>query len=520
MSRESKLEQVAPPTTLLGFAGFALDPAGRTLTDAGGKIVPLTPSEFELLSTFVRAAGRVLSRDHLRTAVTGRGAEQFDRSVDVLVGRLRKKIEPDPTTPSLVVTMAGAGYKFTSAVTSIAVTTAPSMPEEMTDTPGKPSLAVLSFDVISSDPEARFFADGFREDLITALAKIDNLAVASRAPAPKEHESKGRYLVGGSVRTAGKRIRITAQLIDSSDGSHIWVERFDGLPDDIFTFQDSIVEQIVTALEVHLSDGAQVLGWRREAADPKAYQQFLSARAAYKEYSRAGNARARAGYAAALAITPGFVAALVGLARTHIEDATWGWSSSRAASEQESLRLLDQAFALTPNHAMARSELAHLFMVQGRFDAAWEEALRAVESDPNLADPLHVLGIVLVCRGRHAEALRYIREALKLNRGVPEFYLIAMAEAELGLRRFGAAAHILNQIVQRRPEWLMARALLVISLVGLGQLEEAATAVEAMRRLSPGFSAARWRRKLFYAERPDVEGLEQMLIRAGLPRGD
>lgn len=233
-----------------------------------------------------------------------------------------------------------------------------------------------------------------------------------------------------------------------------------------------------------------------------------------------GNARARAGYAAALGITLGFVAALVGLARTHIEDATWGWSSDRAASEQEALRLLDAAFALAPDHAMARSELAHLFMVQGRFDAAWQEALRAVESDPNLADPLHVLGVVLVCNGRHAEALRYIREALKLNRGAPEFYLIAMAEAHLGLRRFGAAAHILGQIVERRPEWLMAWALLAICLVGLGQLQDAVAAVEAMRRLNPGFSAMRWRRRLFYPDRPDIEGLEQMLIRAGLPRGD
>ena len=517
---EDDFEQATPATAQLGFVGYVLDPAGRALTDPHGRIVPLTPSEFDLLSTFVRAAGRVLSRDYLRGAVTGRGADQFDRSVDVLVGRLRKKIEPDPASPSLILTMPTAGYKFTPTATSIAVASAPVLLEDRWDTPDKTSLAVLSFDVISSDPEARFFAEGFREDLITALAKIDSLAVASRAPAAREPEFRDRYLIGGSVRTAGKRIRITAQLIDSADGSHLWAERFDGLPDDIFAFQDSIVEQIVTALEVHLSDGAQVLGWRREAGDPRAYQQFLSARAAYKEYSRAGNARARAAYAAALSITPQFVAALVGLARTHIEDATWGWSSDHAASEREALRLLDAAFALASDHAMARSELAHLFMVQGRFDAAWQEALRAVESDPNLADPLHVLCIVLVCRGRHSEALRYIREALKLNRGAPEFYLIAMAEAHIGLRHFGAAAHILSQIVERRSEWLMARALLAICLVGLGQLQEAAAAVEAIHRLSPRFSAARWRRRLFYRDRPDVESLEQMLIRAGLPQGD
>lgn len=512
-------EKSAAPTPLLGFAGFILDPAGRTLTSPSGEDVLLTPSEFELLVTFARATGRVLSRDFLRAAVAGRGAEQFDRSVDVLVGRLRKKIEPDPAAPSLILTIPGAGYKFSPTVSSIAMAPAREMPEDRVDAPERPTLAVLPFDVISPDPEARFFADGFREDLVTALAKIDTLAVASRAQGVKQQVAKERYVVGGSVRTAGKRIRITAQLIDNTDGSHIWVERFDGLPDDIFAFQDSIVEQIVTALEVHLSDGAQVLGWRQEAGDPRAYLQFLTARTAYKEYSRAGNARARAGYLAALAITPGFLAAVVGLARTHIEDATWGWSPDRAASEGQTVRLLDQVFATVPDHAMARSELAHLFMVQGKFDEAWQEAQRAVESDPNLADPLHVLGIVLVCRGRHAEALRYIREALKLNRGVPEFYLIAMAEAYAGLRRFGDAAHILGQIVERRPEWLMARALLAICLIGLGKPQEAAAAVDAILRLSPRFTAARWRQRLFYPDRPDVEGLEQMLVRAGLPRG-
>jgi tetratricopeptide (TPR) repeat protein len=158
-------------------------------------------------------------------------------------------------------------------------------------------------------------------------------------------------------------------------------------------------------------------------------------------------------------------------------------------------------------------------MIQGKFDAAWGEALRAVESDPNLADPLHVLAIVLVCMDRHAEALRYVREALKLNRGVPEFYMIAMAEAYVGLKRFDAAVPILRQIIKHRPEWLMARTLLTICLVALGQLQEAAAAVEAIRRLSPGFSAARWRRRLFYPNRPDIDGLVAMLIRAGLHAG-
>jgi TolB-like protein/tetratricopeptide (TPR) repeat protein len=519
MAMHGNLEPAGGTSDLLGFAGFVLDVAGRVLTNPDGRDVPLTPSEFELLSTFVGAAGRVVSRDYLRTAVTGRGSEQFDRSVDVLVGRLRRKIEPAPAKPTLITTVPGSGYKFTPAITSVSSAVAPPLPEDAIEAPPRATLAVLAFDVFSADPETRFLADGFREDLITALFKIDTLAVASRAPASGEREFTAGYLIGGSIRTAGTRIRITAQLMDGADGSHLWAERFDGLSDDLLTFQDNVVDQIVTALEVYLSDGTQVLGWRREAGDLRAYQAFMTARTAYKEYSRAGNARARAGYQAAQTITPGFVAALVGLARTHIEDATFGWSPDRGASEKEALRLLDEAFALWPDHAMARSELAHLFMIQGKFDAAWGEALRAVESDPNLADPLHVLAIVLVCMDRHAEALRYVREALKLNRGVPEFYMIAMAEAYVGLKRFDAAVPILRQIIKHRPEWLMARTLLTICLVALGQLQEAAAAVEAIRRLSLGFSAARWRRRLFYPNRPDIDGLVAMLIRAGLHAG-
>lgn len=238
---------------------------------------------------------------------------------------------------------------------------------------------------------------------------------------------------------------------------------------DVFDFQDNITNQIVAAIEVHLSDGEQVLNWRQEAGDSKAYELFLSARAAYKEYSRAGNARARQGYEAALAVSSQFSSAIVGLARTHIENASFGWSEDRAASEAEAKRLLDTALGIRENHAMAHAELGHLLMVQGDFEAARKQSLRAVANDPNLADAHDVLATVLVCLGQHQEALKFSRQSLQLNPGSPEFYLIAMAEAYVALSRYHEAVPVIQRIISQRPNWIMARASLVIAYQGLGQ---------------------------------------------------
>ena len=248
-----------------------------------------------------------------------------------------------------------------------------------------------------------------------------------------------------------------------------------------------------------------------------AYELFLSARAAYKEYSRAGNARARREFEAALEISPQFVSALVGLARTHLEDATFAWSADRTESESHARRFLDAAFEIEDQHAMAHAELAHLLMNQGDYELAREEAMRAVTLDPNLADAHHVVATVLACLGLQREALKFLRQAMKLNPGTPDFYLITLAEAYVALSQYDEALPIVRRIRARRPEWLMAQALMAIVYMGLDQPEEARCVVDNMLAMSPRFTASRWHRYILYPDRPDVENLKQMLIAAGLP---
>lgn len=378
-----------------------------------------------------------------------------------------------------------------------------------------PTIEVLPFDTLSPDADHRFYTEGFAEDIATAIAKLSTLRVIFTG----DDSSAGtvRYQVKGSVRIAGSRIRCNVQLVETADNHRLWSEKFDSQVEDTFDFQDHITEQVVAALEVELTEGQQARTWRREASDPAAYEDYLKGRAAYKEYSRPGNSRARTAYEAALEQSPTFLSAAVGLARTHIEDATFGWSADRDKSLQEARRVLDGVFAIDPNHASAHMELSHVLMVEGDFPAARLEGEMAVALDPNNADAHQALAHILVCLELPEEALRSSRRAISLNPGAPEFYLIAMAEAFIALERFQEALAVSEQIIAKRPTWIMARILNILGLHGLGKEAEAKDAVSNLLEISPRFSAGRWQRIIFYPNRSDVPELLNRLTSVGLP---
>jgi adenylate cyclase len=393
---------------------------------------------------------------------------------------------------------------------------------------GSARIVILPFDNMSSDASNEHLADGLSEDLTTALSKIDTFDVVSRTAA---FALKGRqisaadtarklgagYAVEGSVRTSGNRVRFNAQLIDSETGGQIWAEKYDGSLDDVFGLQDAITQQIVTAIEVHLSDGDQVILWHTEADDPKAYDYFLAGRNAYKEYSREGNMRARRNYQAALQISPKFASALAGLARTYIEDATFHWATDHSASLEEARRLLGQAFAIVPDHALARAEIAHALMEEGKFQEGKLEAKRAVETDPSLADAHHVLSTLHVCLGEHEQALRRLKQCEKLNPATPEFYEVNKVEALTGLKRYKEAQSVARSILARRPEWLMVHALAAIAAQALNDNEATAAAIAQIRSQNQRFTVSRWRKQIFYPNRADVPEWCDLLVRAGLP---
>src|SRR5256885_5785160 len=170
--------------------------------------------------------------------------------------------------------------------------------------PDKPSIAVLPFQNMSGDPEQEYFVDGIAEDVLTTLSKIQELMVIARNSSfvfkgqTRDVREIGRilgarYVLEGSVRKVGNRVRLTAQLIDSLDGHHLWADRYDGGVDDVFDLQDRITQEIVSALEVRLTLGEQARVWRKRSGSPLVYEYFLKGRSFYENFDRHTHAQAR-----------------------------------------------------------------------------------------------------------------------------------------------------------------------------------------------------------------------------------
>lgn len=384
------------------------------------------------------------------------------------------------------------------------------------------SVAALPFEELTAESAGPRLAAGISEDLTTELSQIDEVTLVT---VPAEIASGGAragralgvdWLLRGAVRVAGARARANVQLVDCAADKTVWAKRFEGTTEDPFAFTDAVVDESVVTLQVMIADGDQALVWRAESGGGDAYQSFLAGRASYKQYRRSGIMRAREHYETALALNPDFPAALVGLARTHIEDVTWRWSTDREVSRRTAHELLDRALTIAPDHALAFSERAHLSMVEGAFEAGLDWATRATQRAPTLADAHHVRAVLLNCVGRYEEALHSLREAIGHAPAFPDFYLVAMADALLGLRRWADVAAVCRQILARRPDWLMSRAALAIALVGLGQRAEAEREAAIIRERSMRFTATTWRSLAYFPDRADMPELQSMLMTAGL----
>lgn len=248
---------------ILAFSGLQLDPAAHALRDRTGRPIPLTASEFLLLSAFANSPDRVLSRDQLRNMLDGRGVEVYDRSIDVLVSRLRRKIEKDPKTPVIIVTVPGAGYKLAVPVKALAAEHGHSEPSRA-DQARRVTVGVLPFAVLNLDAETEFFAEGLVDDLIAALTYGAEIAVVSRSASlayknrPVDVREAGRdlnarYLVEGSVRAAGDRLRVLVHLVDTDDGSQVWANRFDcPFDQDLLETQDHLTREVARAVKQQL----------------------------------------------------------------------------------------------------------------------------------------------------------------------------------------------------------------------------------------------------------------------------
>jgi TolB-like protein/class 3 adenylate cyclase len=393
--------------------------------------------------------------------------------------------------------------------------------------PDKPSIVVLPFVNMSGDPEQEYFVDGMTEDLITDLSRISGLFVIARnsafvykgKPVKIEQVSRElgvRYVVEGSVRKVGDRVRITAQLVDASTDHHLWAERYDRKLEDIFALQDEVTTKIVDALEVNLTESEQAGVEHLPTDNLEAYDYFLRGIAYVRRLSPEGNRQGREMSERAIALDPEFAAAYSLLGMTYFVD-WWLQSSKDPTVVKRGFELAQHALVLDdslpgPHFVLS---ILHLF-VNRRHDEAIAEAKKAVELDPGFVQAHFALGTALTHAGEQEEVIRVTKRALSIDPHDSMGTRNLLGNAYRLGGRYDEAIAEFRRVLSRSPDNLLSHLLLTIVYTDLGKDEEARKEAAEILRISPGFSAEAMRQRLPYKDPAVTDHMIAALRKAGL----
>jgi TolB-like protein/class 3 adenylate cyclase/Flp pilus assembly protein TadD len=404
------------------------------------------------------------------------------------------------------------------------------MPSPRLALPDKPSIAVLPFTNMSGDPEQEYFADGLTEDLITALSRIRWFFVIARNSC---FTYKGQsadirdvaralgvaYVLEGSVRKAGNRVRVSAQLIDGGSGNHVWAQRYDRNLEDIFAVQDEITATIVGAIEPELGKAERERARAKRPNDLRAWD--LYQRGLWHTYKRTREdlATAQQMFQRAIEIDPGLARAYAAAEEAFFFQFVGGYVGTGGATKVDALRFAETAAQLDGQDAFNRYALGRALILVRRHDSAIFELGKAIELDPSFAQAHYALAMALATGGRPKEALPHIELAMRLSPQDPYFgqFLVRRAEAYLFLGRIEEAVESAEQSL-REPNIQWSRwAILAASQAHLGRLKEARRSIEALQALRPGIDLAFTRDYWPIADATALEYLMEGLRRAGLP---
>jgi adenylate cyclase len=364
--------------------------------------------------------------------------------------------------------------------------------------PEKPSIAVLPFVNMSDDPKQEYFSDGITEDLITDLSKISGLFVIARNSVfvykgkPVKIGDVGqelgvRYVLEGSVRKAGSRVRITAQLVDAIKGYHLWAERYDRELRDIFSLQDEVAQKIVKALAVTLTEDEQKRLVHKETDNLEAFDHYLRGSEYKKRFTKEANVQARQMFERAIKLDSRFALAYAELALTHVDDWCMGWSEDPQSLDL-ALEFAQKALAFDELLPLAHRTLGHVYCWKKQHGEAIDAEERAVTLDPNDAEGYAELGRVLSWAGRDQEAEVQLKKAMRLNPHFPVWYLYVLGQVYAFTGRYEEAIDVLKRALIRNPDFLPTHIVLAFIYGETGHRNKARGEVEEILRISPNYS--------------------------------
>jgi TolB-like protein/Tfp pilus assembly protein PilF len=396
----------------------------------------------------------------------------------------------------------------------------------------RPSIVVLPFDNMSGDADQEYFADGITEDLITALSKNRWLLVISRNSAfaykgqardirSIGEELKARFALEGSIRKSGKRVRITAQLIDTASGIHIWAERYDRELEDIFDLQDEITATIAAQIEPEVGAAERHRAQHKAPNSLDAWDKYHLAFSKVYQYTKQTNCEARELFREVIELDPYFGSAHMGLAYTLYLDALYFGAEINEALLDGALNEAERAVALDDRDAMHHFILGRVHLIRKEYDQSIGNLETAVSLNPCMATAHCGLGDSLAFSGRFEEAVSHFEDAVRLGpRDTRRWAMLVYGSLTLMLlERYDESIAWAREAVRLPNSIFWTDAQLVAVLTRAQRPDEARVAVEKLLRLEPTFSSGEFaERFLFYMKDRDlVEQYAETLVGAGLP---
>jgi adenylate cyclase len=511
---------------LYRFNTCALDMMRGCLRVDGAE-VSLRPKSFEVLRYLVQNPGRLIAKDELIQAVWP-STTVTDESLTNCVADVRLAI--GDRDRSVIKTVPRRGYLFTATVTSEAPAARERGPDPL---PERPAIAVLAFDNLSGDPAQEYFSDGFTEDIITELSRFSELRVIARNSTftykgravdvrQVGRELGVRYVLEGSVRRDGDRIRISAQLIDAATGAHRWAERYDRNIESVFAVQDEVARTIAGLLAAHVSKAEATRTLTKPPPSWQAYDCYMRAADTFAAFYASLKAEqlyeTRRLLERALALDPTYARAWGMLSCTYV----MAWNQPLdgdfrcMGTLDRAHKLAQQAVQLDPHLPQARAYLGLTLMWRRQSDAAIAEFQKAVALNPNFTDVR--FSIALIYAGQAERAIEVTKAHMRLD----PFY-IATTPGWLGLacymlQRYAEALPPLRECVARTPDFRAGHMWLAATCAQLGLMDEARTQVAEVLRLQPDFTIAGTLTPFnAFKSAADAEHYLDGLRKAGLP---
>lgn len=501
------------------FGPYSLDTVQLELTHEG-EAIPLQPQAFALLVFLIERADRVVSKDEIIESVW-QGKIVGDGTLNARINALRRALNDDGSTQSMIKTFPRQGFRFVGELSTAShVSVLEPAPVQSVS---KASIAILPFVNISADQEQLYFADGLTEDLITDLSKNRDLFVIARNSSfayrnsPKGVTEIGNelgveHVLEGSVRKAGNRIRINAQLIDAKTGGHVWADRYDSDLQDIFALQDEITAKIATAMQVNLTNS---LSENRSTNSVEAYELSLKGRAKFFMFSPETNRECISLFEKAIAIDPEFSDAWAGLVFPYQSGWSFAWPGYDDGLEIAAEKAR-RAVELAPNSSLAHCRIGWVQTFLRQPEASIESFERAVAIDPNNSDTHIWFSEALNYAGQPERAITVGETALRFDPVAPPNALHHIAHGYFLAGDLENAEEYERRTIRMAPSFPPARLVMTAIMVATGRLGEAKEQMADLLSIDSNYSFQRYDERYPYNDPEHRDRMAAAVKVAGL----